>query len=276
MPQNPAIPQPVAFLGLGDLGLPIAANLLDSGVPLSVWNRTPEKAKPLTDRGARLAATPADAVTSGGVVGTLLWDDNSVEEVVHSTGFLEKLGPGGIHIGMTTNSPDVAHRLAALHAGHGSIYVEATVFGRPEAAVARQLYIQTAGPAAAKDRVAPLFPSMGAQRVFDFGEEIGAASIVKIVGNFLLVSASRSLVEAFTTLRASGVDPQAALDMYTQSLFNAPIYKGYGQRIVNREPAFTQTAIPRKDLGLFQTLAQNLNEPSPVADTLQQLFRSAD
>lgn len=265
----------IGFIGLGDLGAPIAGNLLERGHALAVWNRTAAKAAPLVALGARLGDGPSGVVTPGGIVVTLLWDDDSVEEVVNSPGFLETLGPGGVHIGMTTNSPEGARRLAHLHAAHGSTYVGATVFGRPEAAVARQLFIQTSGPPAAKDRIAPLLTDMGAQRVFDFGEEVGAASVVKLAGNFLLASATRSLVEALGMVRASGVDPQAALDMYTQSLFNAPIYKSYGQRVVDREPLFTQTAIPHKDLGLFQAASQDAEQPTPVADALLALFASA-
>ena len=155
--------EPVSFIGLGKLGLPLAENLLKSGYSLDVHNRTADKAAGLVAQGARLADRPADAVTLGGVVVTMLWDHHATEEVVTSPGFLAQLGVGGVPVGLCTGSPEGARRLAALHAEHGSVFVEATVFGRPEAAAARQLWMPMAGPAEAKERVRPLLAAMGAQ-----------------------------------------------------------------------------------------------------------------
>ena len=76
-------------------------------------------------------------MTTGGIVVTIVWDDAALESIVMSDGFLERLGPGGIHLSMSTVLPETSKKLAALHAQHGSAYVEAPIFGRPEAAVAR-------------------------------------------------------------------------------------------------------------------------------------------
>jgi 3-hydroxyisobutyrate dehydrogenase-like beta-hydroxyacid dehydrogenase len=263
----------IGFMGLGALGLPIATNLLDSGYALTVYNRTASKADPLVKRGACLVSQPADTVTSGGVVVNVMWDMAAVESAVTSEGFLDRLGPGGIHISMCTGSPDGARRLAELHAKHGCIYVEAPVFGRPEAAEARKLWIPVSGPRAAKDRVQPLFTAMGAQRVFDFGEEIGSATMVKLAGNFLMISAVTSLREALTVTEMAGVDAKATLDMLTQTLFPSPIYQNYGTMIVEKQRALSQSAIPQKDLGLFDAVAQKCEFPAPVARTLLNLIQ---
>ncbi len=162
----------VGFISLGRLGLPLAENLIESGYVLAVHNRTADKAAGLVQRGARPADRPSDTVPRSGVVVTMLWDHHATEAVVTSPGFLDRLGTGGVHVGMCTGSPEGARRLAALHAAHGSVFVEATVLGRPEAAVSRQLWMPVAGPAAAKARVRPLLTAMGAQGVFDFGEEV--------------------------------------------------------------------------------------------------------
>ena len=91
---------------------------------------------------------------------------------------------------MATVLPETARRIAKLHADRGCIFVEATIFGRPEAAAARQLYIPYAGPKEAKEKVWPLFQAMGGKGVFDFGEEIGAANVVKIIGNYMIFAAA--------------------------------------------------------------------------------------
>ena len=87
-----------------------------------------------------------------------------------SDGFLEQLGPDGIHLSMSTVLPETAKKLAAIHAQHGSVYVDATIFGRPEAAVAKQLWIPVAGPQQAKEQVRPLLQAMGGQGIFDLAK----------------------------------------------------------------------------------------------------------
>ena len=119
----------------------MAANLQEAGYSLVVYNRTPEKAETLVAKGAEQAARPVEAVQTGGVTISILWNDEVLESVVTSDGFFEKLGQGGIHVSMATVLPETARRIAKLHADHGCIFVEATIFGRPEAAAARQLYI---------------------------------------------------------------------------------------------------------------------------------------
>ena len=262
----------IGFIGLGSLGAPIAANLLEAGYSLRVYNRTASKADALVERGAERADTAADAVTPDGIVVTLLWDDASVENTLASQGFLERLGPGGVHVSMSTISPDASKRLDALHARHGSQFVEAPIFGRPEAAADKLLWIPFAGPAAAKDRVRPVLEAMGAQGLFDFGEEIGAATTVKLVGNFLLISAARSLQEALTMTQKTGFDPKATIEMLTQTLFPSPIYQAYGRMFGQGTPALSQSAIPLKDVGLFKTAADQAAVPTPVSAMLLQLL----
>jgi 3-hydroxyisobutyrate dehydrogenase-like beta-hydroxyacid dehydrogenase len=266
----------IGFIGLGHLGLPMAENLVQAGYRLAVFNRTAAKAGPLVAQGVRLAARPADAVTSGGIVVTVLWDDASMEEVVMSDAFLDRLG-NGVHVSMTTISPAMARKLAAVHAEYGSAYVAATVFGLSEAAVARELWIPMAGPQAAKDRVRPLLGAMGGQGIFDFGEDAGAADVVKLVGNFLIASAGYAVREGLAMAKDNGVDPRAVIDMLTQTLFPAPIYRSYGRRIAEQgELVFHQVAIPRKDVGLFREAARQTDLRTPVADMVQTLLLADD
>ena len=264
----------IGFIGLGHLGLPMATNLLNAGYELRVYNRTSSKADSLVAQGAHLASRPADVVTSGGIVATIVWDDAALESVVMSDGFLEQLGPGGIHLSMSTVLPETAKKLAAIHAQYGSAYVDATIFGRPEAAVAKQLWIPVAGLQQAKERVRPLLQAMGGQGIFDFGEEVGAATLVKLVGNFLIASAGYSMREALLMAEKNGVDPKAVVDMLTQTLFTAPIYKNYGRRIAENTAPFSQNAIPLKDVGLFKKTAQQVDSPTPIAKLVQDLLRS--
>jgi 3-hydroxyisobutyrate dehydrogenase-like beta-hydroxyacid dehydrogenase len=263
----------IGFIGLGNLGLPMATNLVAAGHALRVYNRTASKAESLVARGVPLVARPVDTVTTGGVVVTVLWDEASVESVVTSDGFLERLGRGGVHISMSTVLPEAAKRLAEMHAAHGAIYLEAPVFGRPEAAVARKLWIPIAGERGAKERVRPLLEAMGGQGIFDFGEAVGAATTVKLVGNFLLISASRSLLEGLSVAEKAGVDPKAVLDMMTATLFPSPIYQSYGKAIVEKTATLGLSPIPLKDLGLFKRTAERVDSPTPMASRLYELVK---
>jgi len=146
----------LGFIGLGNMGTPIAANLLKAGFGLRVYNRTASKAAPLTAMGATLAASPADVAQPGGIVLTMLADDRAVEEVCFAEqSFVERLAPGGIHVSLSTISPVTARRLAERHVKYKVDYVASPVFGRPDAAAATKLWICNSGPAAAKKRVQP-------------------------------------------------------------------------------------------------------------------------
>ncbi len=267
----------IGFIGLGALGQPIAHNLLKAGYPLRIYNRTASKAEPFKALGAKIASHPADALTPGGIIVTVVSNDNALEDVVMSEGFLTRLGAGGIHLSMSTVSPAIARKLATLHAQHGSFYVEAPVFGRPEAAAAQLLWICTAGPIEAKARVRPLLEAVG-QGIFDFGEEIGAALIVKLCGNFLGSAATRAMQEALTMAKKSGNDPTKVIDMLTQTLFSAPIYQSYGKVIACDPEHFSQGAlswIPFKDLGLFQDAAAQVEAQATLAHFLYEEKRQA-
>ena len=252
----------VGFIGLGALGAPVAANLLDAGYGLRVHNRTRAKADPLLARGAEWAEMPADAAPPGGIVATLLWDDASVEGVVRSEAFMERLGDG-VHVSMSTISPQASRALAALHARHGSQLVEAPIFGVPAAAVARQLWMPYAGPKTAKARVRPLLEAMGAQGVFDFGEEVGAATAVKLAG------------KALSLAKDQGVEPQAVVDMLTATLFPAPIYQNYGRSIAQGKATVHQSPVPGKDLSLFRRTAEATGSPTRLTDLLIGMRRAA-
>src|SRR5947209_13823589 len=113
----------VGFIGLGGMGLAMAANLLKAGFGLRVYNRTAEKARPLLEQGATPARSPAEAVEPGGVVVTMVSDDRAVEDVtLGPNGFLGRLGDG-VHLSMSTIAPRTARRLADLHRERGGRYV---------------------------------------------------------------------------------------------------------------------------------------------------------
>src|SRR5713226_5767558 len=119
----------IGFIGLGNMGLAMATNLLKAGFGLRVYNRTAEKAQPLLDQGATLAGSPAEAAEPGGIVVTMVTDDRALEAVtLGASGLLDRLGDG-VHLSMSTITPRTARRLAGLHGVPGAGYVASPVFG---------------------------------------------------------------------------------------------------------------------------------------------------
>ena len=271
---NTDLEQPVGFIGLGDLGRPMARNLLASGYKLKVYNRTASKAEAFAALGAQVAERPRDAVMAGGVVLTIVSDDDALESIVNSEGFLEGLGSGGVHLSMSTVSPELAQKLAALHAEHGSVYVEAPVFGRPEAA-ARELWICLAGPTPEKARVRPLLEALS-QGIYDFGEAAGAAVTVKLSGNFLIISAWLAMSEALSLVKKSGVAPTKVIDMLSRTLFPAPVYQSYGKMIALDPEHLKTNWIGPKDIGLFKDLALQVESPTDLVSLLQERLQTAE
>jgi len=257
----------LGFIGLGKLGLPIAENLISGGFQLRIYNRTAEKAAGLVARGAVTANSAKDAVVAGGTVITIVSDDKAVLEVADEA-FCEALGDG-LHISMSTVSPVTSKTLSERHARFGGRFVAAPVFGRPEAAAAKKLWICTSGAAAAKNDAKPVFDAIG-QGVFDFGEEAGAANVVKLAGNFLLTAAVEAMAEASAMAEKNGVARAELLNFLTSTIFNCPIYVNYGKAIVNAqfEPAGFAIPLILKDMHLVQKTSSDAHAPMPILNLL--------
>ena len=264
----------IGFIGLGRMGHAMAENLLTAGYSLSVYNRTPEKAAALVARGATLARHPAQTAEPGGIVITMLSDDQAVETVTSGeNGFLARLGPRGIHLSMSTISPRLARRLAQDHHRFQVAYLAAPVFGRPDAAATRRLWICLSGPSESKERVRPVLQALG-QGIFDFGEEPSAAHVVKAAGNFLLAAMMEALAEALTLGEKHGIDRSALADMFSNTLFACPAYQGYGKAIAEgryQPPGFTVT-LGLKDVNLVLDTAAMSTMPMPLASLLHDRF----
>jgi len=267
----------VAFLGLGNMGLGMAHNLLRANHQLTLWNRTREKGDGLAKAGAKLANTPAEAVRDAEVVFTMLSDDPAVEAVVFGdTGLLQALPRGATHVSSSTISVELSTKLHKAHQAHGQHYIAAPVFGRPEAAAAAKLFVVTAGAGDVLEKCKPLLSAIG-QHTFVLGSEPEIANVVKLSGNFLIASLIESLGEAVALVRKYGVDPHQYVDMLTSTLFNAPVYKTYGALIVDQkfEPAGFKLTLGLKDTRLVLAAGEGVSAPLPVASLIRDHFLQA-
>jgi len=260
----------VAFIGLGNMGLPMARNLLGSAFTVSTFNRSRPRAEALATEGAFVAPSPFAAVTPGGIVVTMLANDSALEAVtLGNDGFVDQLGEGGLHISMSTVSPETSHKLASEHGKRGSLFLAAPVFGRPEAAAARKLWICQSGAREAKERARPVLDALG-QGVFDFGDDPGAASVVKLSGNFLILAAIEALAEALAMGEKNGIDRKTLASFLGQTIFSCPIYQNYGRILAERayEPAGFKLELGMKDVRLVRDVAEAASLPMPLADLL--------
>lgn len=264
----------IAYLGLGGMGMPMARRLLDAGYPLAIWNRSPAKAAALVASGARLAASPADAVADADFVFSMVADDQALDEItLGSQGMLGAMKSGALHASMSTILPATARRLTVSHAAHGSAYVAAPVFGRPEAAAAGMLWICLSGAPADQARLLPLLAHLCRQH-FDFGADPGAANVVKLAGNFMIASAIESMAEAFVFGEKNGLAQQALAEFFGSTIFSCPIYQNYGRFIAGRqfEPAGFRLTLARKDVQLVAETARSSDVPMPILATLINRF----
>jgi 3-hydroxyisobutyrate dehydrogenase-like beta-hydroxyacid dehydrogenase len=255
------------------MGGAIARNLVAAGHRVSVYNRTPARAEALVQAGARLALTPAEAGRNPVAI-TMLADDAAVEAIVMGEdGMAAGLAAGGIHVSMSTISVALADRLDSYHRERDQIFVAAPVFGRPEAAAARKLFVTAAGNDAAIAALRPVFDAIG-QRLFVIGGRPSQACLVKLAGNFLITCVIESLAEIFALTRKGGVASEIVFDLLTETLFSAPVYKIYGKILLEERFEEVGFALPLglKDNRLVQQAAEALSVPLPFAAIVRDRF----
>ncbi len=267
----------IGFIGLGNMGQPMAANLLEAGYPVRVWNRSPPRAAPLAARGAECVSRPEEAAEPGSLLISSLSNDQVLEEVVGANQeLLRRLGPGGIHVSTSTVAPETSRRLAEGHQRYGVTYLAAPVLGRPDAAAAAKLWIFLSGPAAARERALPVLRPLG-QGVFDLGEDPGAANVVKLACNFLLATAIEGMAEAFTLAEKNGVERRRLADLLVQTVFDCPVYRNYGKQIAEQryQPALFKLSLGLKDVSLVLQTAASSRVPLPLAGLLHDHLLAA-
>jgi 3-hydroxyisobutyrate dehydrogenase-like beta-hydroxyacid dehydrogenase len=197
-----------------------------------------------------------------------------VEEIVlGSGGVIKALRENAIHLSMSTITVGLSEVLTEAHHAAGQHFVAAPVFGRPEAASAAKLFVVAAGEPEPVDRCRPLFDDLG-QKTFVVDQFPPKANLVKLSGNFLVASVIECLGEAIALTRKAGLDPTQFLSVLTGSLFVAPVYKTYGELILEdryRPPGFTMP-LGLKDTRAVLAAAEAKNVPMPVASLLRDHF----
>ena len=265
----------VGFIGLGNMGLPMARNLLKAGHKVTVYNRTRERSERLRGEGAIVVDRVIDTAGADVLI-TMLSDDSALRAVVFGEQLIPRLSKQAIHISASTISVALAKALAKAHADAGNQFISAPVFGRPDATEAAKLVIVAAGPSKSIEQCQPVFDAVG-QRTFVVGSEPFQANVVKLSGNFLILSMIESLGEAYALLRKLGVEPERFLDVMTSTLFAAPVYKTYGNLIAKEQflPAGFKIPLGLKDVSLVLAAAGDARAPMPIASLVRDHILAA-
>jgi 3-hydroxyisobutyrate dehydrogenase-like beta-hydroxyacid dehydrogenase len=266
----------IGFLGLGQMGVPMALRLIGAGHELAVWNRTEGRTEPLLREGAIAAGTPAEAELGADAVITMLFDDAANEEVLFgANGLLDALEPGALHIACSTISVALSERLTAEHARRGIEFVAAPVFGRPSVAAEGRLWIAVAGAEKAVERARPVLEPM-ARGISVVGREPRMANAVKLGGNFLISAMIHALSESFVFAEAQGVAPALFLETVNSALFQSAFYAAYGKVMLEppKEPGAT-VRLGEKDLRLLREAAAGRGTRLSLADALAEIFAEA-
>lgn len=271
----------IGFIGLGSLGTPIALNLVESGYPVYVYNRTAAKAAPLKEKGAIICESARELAGECSIVFSIVSDDRALRSICEGEkGLLNGLAKGSLHISLSTILPGTAQVLEEAHRQKQLNYLASPVFGRPDAAVAKKLNYVISGEESSRLRAMPFLKDSGGVNIFDFGELISTANTVKLCGNFLIASALEAIGESVHLARKSGIDPQQMWDMLSKTLFNTPLYANYSNIILQQkfEPAAFTMKLGLKDLNLVLEQASTAGQAMPMAalirDKMDQLVRS--
>jgi 3-hydroxyisobutyrate dehydrogenase-like beta-hydroxyacid dehydrogenase len=264
----------VGFVGLGRMGAAMAANLAAAGHRVIAYVRRPEEMDKLAPLGLGATTHIADLFDCDVVI-SMLPDDTAVRDVVFGRddlgipGLASGLKRGAIHLSMGTISTSAASDLAKEHARNGQGYVAAPVFGNPDAAKARQLFIVVAGTQADVERCQPLFDSLG-QKTFLIGTDPQHANLIKLLGNMMSATALEMIGEVVAVARKRGLDPKSLLDVMTGTMFGGRAHKIYGDKIVRQSYA-AGFVIPLvlKDVRLALAEAERAGAPMPSVDVVR-------
>jgi 3-hydroxyisobutyrate dehydrogenase-like beta-hydroxyacid dehydrogenase len=258
----------IGFVGLGHMGSAMAANLAASGRRVIAYVRRSDQIGSLEALGLRPTTDIGDLLDCKIVI-SMLPDDDAVREIVFGRkdigldGLAAGLMPGAIHLSMSTISTAAASLLASEHARNGQGYVAAPVFGNPDAAKARQLFIIAAGRSADVIRCQPILDNLG-QRTFVVGADPQDANLVKLLGNMMSATALEMLGEVVAVIRKRGLDPQPFVDIMTATLFGGRAHKIYGDKIAKQTyaPGFVLPLV-LKDVRLALAEAEKAGVPMP-------------
>ena len=261
----------VAVLGTGLMGAPMAQNLLKAGYPVSVWNRSADKALPLAGNGAEICASPADTAEKAEFIITMVSDGKAVADLLFEQGVADAMRTDSIFIDMSSIKPAEARDHATRLAESGIAYLDAPVSGGTRGAEAATLAIMAGGGQEAFDRARPVLEAMG--RPVHVGPA-GAGQLAKLANQAIVASTIGVVAEAMLLAEQGGADPAALRDALKGGFADSVILQQHGERMTtgNFAPG-GRSAIQLKDMDNILEEAARLDLELPLSSQMQQRYR---
>ncbi|TWT66941.1 2-hydroxy-3-oxopropionate reductase [Posidoniimonas polymericola] len=266
----------VGVIGLGIMGAPIALNLVKSGYPVTVYNRTASKCTALQQAGARVAASPAGAAAESDVVIAVVSDTNDVEDVLFGpAGAVEGLTSGDVLIDMSTINPLASQRFAARLDEHGVDFLDAPVSGGQKGAENATLAIMVGGKQAAFERCSDILAAVG-KTVVHVGPN-GHGLLTKMVNQVTAATSLVAMAECMHLIRQTGVDPEKALQVILGGAARSGMLENYSPKVLQEDfaPGF-KIKLMNKDLRIASELLQASEVELPTFATAREAFNSCE
>jgi 3-hydroxyisobutyrate dehydrogenase len=269
----------IGIAGLGKMGVVIAERLMAAGHDVSVWNRSPAKARPLAERGARVVESPAALVADCDITLTIVSDDDAVMEVYAGRdGLLSGDCTGKLLIDMSTVRPGTHQALAKKVAAAGARFVECPVGGSVKVASEGKLLGFAGGEAADVERAREILQHLC--RRIDHAGPMGAGAALKLAINLPLLVYWQALGEAVALCDGYGFDPEWLVEMFSESSGGTNTLKVRGPNIAKaltggEVPLTVDLTTMRKDLGLMLDAARANGSESPLVEKVHALFGRA-
>jgi 3-hydroxyisobutyrate dehydrogenase-like beta-hydroxyacid dehydrogenase len=267
--------RPAAFLGLGRMGGAMAKNLLASGRPLTVWNRTPEKTTPFVELGATAAATPAEAAASADFVLYSLADAEAIEAVVFGAdGVCQGIRAGSVAIDLATVHPETSRSEARAYAERGVDFLDAPVFGSRPEAEAGGLWIPIGGERQAYDRAREIFEPL-AESTHYLGPT-GSGATMGLIGSLVVAHQLQALGEGLLLARRAGLALPEVVRLLGLADFSSPLFTVMGESMIRRDfrPVFSLEHL-YKDVNQIARLADELAAPVPGLAVAREMIKAA-
>ncbi|UED74104.1 NAD(P)-dependent oxidoreductase [Brevibacillus sp. DP1.3A] len=261
----------IGWIGLGNMGIPMASNLLAAGYDVRVWNRTPGKAAPLVALGAKETATLSQLVSQSDVLFTMVSDDDAVKAIyTGSDGLLSLPVQGKLAVDMSTISPDTSRFLAEQAKQAGLRFLDAPVSGSVGPAKEGKLVIMVGGEQADYDVAKPMLDKLG-KAAFYLGPN-GAGTSAKLAINLLLGITVQGVSETLLFARSLGIGTEQMLDIISESAVGTPLIRGKAASILSDDyPAAFALKHMAKDL----RLAHEAGVSTPLAESVNATYRHA-
>ena len=263
----------IGFIGLGTMGAPMAANLLKNGYPVTVYNRTADKADALIRLGADAVTTAAEAARAADVLFTMVSDDVSLQEVFYGEeGIMSGIKPGLVIFDCSTVSPELSSRLHHDLAGHYVEFLDAPVTGSKPAAIDGTLVFMVGGKKDVLDEHKAILLTMGA--AYHHMGEAGTGSRAKLAMNTIVGINVAALVEGMTIAAKSGINLDAFTEILLAGGAASRAAEMKSKRILNREfdPQFALKHM-LKDLQLAEVQTAKLQLPTPLLQAAESMYR---